>query len=578
MPTIKDPNQTNAWSSLLAALFVFSIQHVASANILTVTSPADDGGANTLRSLVSAANPIGDTTIVFSDLLKGLTITLLNSEIVINKNLTISGPSDASITIIGGNTISPLNKRVFHVTSPAPDPTRIFQVSGLQMQGSIVAVNGANGTAISPAGGSGANPGELVIDYGGGGAIYCEDHTLLVASNCYFLNCLAKGGNGGDAYNTNCSPDAIGGWGGSAGGGAIFSDGDCFLYNCSFYTNTAVGGAGGTGAQGGVGGTGGDGIGGAIAVGYLGGTDLRIINCTFYGNVAYGGDGGVGGTRIFCTVTNADGGTGGSGGNGKGGAIFDHQAVKPPTGIIHSTVCNNFCYRGTGGTGGTGIFDGLNGANGGVGAASGCGLYILGIGVSAGNNLFADNHALPTTAVPIGPDVWGNLGSIGYNLVATDDGTCHEFHASDLRGTVALPINALLGPFQNNGGDMPTIALQQGSPAMDAGTTGGFPLDEIGQMRPVRAALLVPPVGGDWSDIGAFEAQCGIVSPRLEIFRNGNSVTVKWPAPSFCSKLQSSLDLINWSDYLGAVAIFGDMHQVFLNGQAGPVFYRLVPR
>lgn len=575
MPTIKAPNQTIACSSLLAALFLFSIQHAAFANIQTVTSAADDGGANTLRSIVAAATP-GDT-INFADSLKGLTLTLVSSEIVINKNLTITGPPDASITIVGGNTISPLNKRVFHVTSPPlVGETRTFQVSGLQIQGSFVAANGANGTAISPAGGPGENPDGNVTDHGGGGAIYCETRTLLVTSNCYFLNCHAKGGNGGDAYSASCSPNAIGGAGGSAGGGAIFSYGDCFLYNCSFYTNTAAGGTGGTGAQGGAGGNGGAGIGGAIAIGYLGGADLRIINCTFYGNVAYGGDGGVGGTRISCTTNVADGGIGGIGGNAKGGAIFDHQNVEPPTGIVHSTVNNNYCYRGGGGGGGTGIGGGLNGAPGGVGSASGCGLFIEGAAVTAGNNLFAGNHALPTTAVPLGPDVYGPLQSLGYNLVAANDGSCGGLIATDLSGTVALPILPLLGPFQNNGGFMPTLAPLQGSPAIDAGKTGGFTLDEIGQTRPVVAAGIVN--GGDGSDIGAYEVPCGTVSPRLMIVRNGNTVTVTWPAPSFCSKLQTSPDLVTWSDYPGPVNVLGDMNQAALNALANAMFYRLIAR
>ena len=576
MTSIKEPNRTNACSPWLAFLFVFSIQHAACA-IITVTSLADDlGNPSTLRTAVNSA--IDGDTIVFADALKGFTITLLNGEMPVGKNLTIIGPPDASITIVGGNLISPLNQRIFHVTDPGvgPDTIRTFQVSGLRMQGSIIAANGANGTAVTPAGGSGANPGGLIEDHGGGGAIYCEANTLLVASNCYFLNCVAKGGNGGDAYNADCSPVAAGGMGGSAGGGAIFSFGDCFLYNCSFYTNTAIGGLGGGGAQGGEGGHGGDGLGGAIAVGYHAGHDLRIINCTFYGNIAFGGDGGVGGTGFFCfSSVPADGGTGGTGGTSRGGAIYDRQTVEPPTGIIHSTVYNNYCYRGGGGGGGTGILEGLNGAIGGVGGAYGGGLIIVASPVRAANNLFAGNRALPTTAIPLGPDVHGTLLSEGHNLVA-NPANCDGLVLSDLRGTVALPINALLGPFQNNGGFMPTLALLQGSPAIDAGTMSGVPLDEIGQTRAVVASGIVN--GGDGSDIGAYEVQCGNVSPRLYIFSNGASVTVKWPAPSFCSKLQSSQDMIIWSDYLGAVAVVGDMHQVFLNGQVSPFFYRLIPR
>ena len=54
----------------------------------------------------------------------------------------------------------------------------------------------------------------------------------------------------------------------------------------------------------------------------------------------------------------------------------------------------------------------------------------------------------------------------------------------------------LLGTLQDNGGPTDTLALQTGSPAIDAGTDTGCPAaDQRGTARPQAAAC----------DIGAFE-------------------------------------------------------------------------
>ena len=62
-------------------------------------------------------------------------------------------------------------------------------------------------------------------------------------------------------------------------------------------------------------------------------------------------------------------------------------------------------------------------------------------------------------------------------------------------GTSASPIDARLGPLQNNGGPTLTHALLLGSPALDAGDPTLTGTDQRGVSRPQ----------GPRADIGAFE-------------------------------------------------------------------------
>jgi hypothetical protein len=140
------------------------------------------------------------------------------------------------------------------------------------------------------------------------------------------------------------------------------------------------------------------------------------------------------------------------------------------------------------------------------------------------------------------------------------------------------PLSSLLGPLQDNGGDMPTIMPLEGNPAIDGGTKDGFQLDEIEQTRPVLAVGAV--MGGDGSDIGAYEVQC--VSgplPALAITLTGTGLTVSWPAPSFCFVLQQSHDLVNWVNSAFPVSLdnTSTQNQVTINPvPPGAIFFRLI--
>ncbi len=95
-----------------------------------------------------------------------------------------------------------------------------------------------------------------------------------------------------------------------------------------------------------------------------------------------------------------------------------------------------------------------------------------------------------------GADCYGDVSSIGNNLLGTDTGCDYYADPSDLVGTSLKPLNPLLGPLSNNGGPTETHSLLAKSPAIDAGRREFAPsLDQRG----------VPRTQTGRTDIGAFE-------------------------------------------------------------------------
>jgi hypothetical protein len=106
----------------------------------------------------------------------------------------------------------------------------------------------------------------------------------------------------------------------------------------------------------------------------------------------------------------------------------------------------------------------------------------------------------------VGPDVYGTVISLGYNLVGASVDS-QGWGATDVTGT-SSPIDPRLGPLQDNGGPTPTHALLFGSPAINHGDPAlQHALDQRGTIRFHTGVL--PPV-----DIGAFDAN-ELVSFRL---------------------------------------------------------------
>jgi CSLREA domain-containing protein len=88
-----------------------------------------------------------------------------------------------------------------------------------------------------------------------------------------------------------------------------------------------------------------------------------------------------------------------------------------------------------------------------------------------------------------------------YNL--EDDDTCGFSGANKSQSGV----DPMRDPLANNGGPTQTMALQEGSPAIDKGKSFGATTDQRGQPRPVDFLDIPNARRGDGSGIGAYEVQ-----------------------------------------------------------------------
>jgi hypothetical protein len=218
------------------------------------------------------------------------------------------------------------------------------------------------------------------------------------------------------------------------------------------------------------------------------------------------------------------GGPGGRGGRAQGAGLYVNDGLVT---ISDSTIANNDATGGAGGLGGSP--DGTNGTDGdaqgggvylaagtvdltndtvaydsvpsGTGLAVGGGVFNASASVNALNTLFADN------AASAAPDFAGNFTSALNNVVGIGTGSnlapAFPDTNGNLVGSSGAPINPQLGQLAQNGGPTETVALQAGSPAIDAGnnsvTAAPFNLftDQRGFAREVGPAV----------DIGAYEDQ-----------------------------------------------------------------------
>ncbi len=225
---------------------------------------------------------------------------------------------------------------------------------------------------------------------------------------------------------------------------------------------------------------------------------LTLIDSSVTGNTAGICGGGVfnGGTMVVRGSTIADNQVLDTMGCGGGGIFTQFDAV-----MINSTVSGNEANVDGGGilNGGGGLellnvtiaentadADGDGMGNGGGLANSGT--VMLKNVISAGN----------TDAGGEGPDCWGTIVSLGYNLI--EDGTGCSITGSG-KGNI-IGQSALLGALGDNGGPTLTHALLSGSPAIDAGDTlNAPPTDQRGFARPMDS----DGDGDAVADIGAFE-------------------------------------------------------------------------
>jgi hypothetical protein len=391
-----------------------------------------------------------------------------------------------------------------------------------------------------------------------GGAIYNLGQLWL--NTCLFETNSAVGGSGGNG-GTGGNADATGGDGGDGGsggnglGGAIYNLGRLALTNCTFTDNNATGGGAGQGGAGGAaafgglpgsGSAGGAGSGGAIySLGFAtnhsstfsfniahsgnssgggvkdngdgkegrGGVDSLgggfcnlgtniVINCTFFQNEVTGGNGGNGGD----SVNGFSGGDGGDGGSGVGGGLYNAGRVS----VTNCTFAESSATGGAGGMPGNGPFDasrGSQGASHGGYIGSAAGVFTLKNSILANPPSGTTTNITTTTNVVggvtnivtatnvvtvTGVNSFGTISNGGYNI-STDATPPFGNTSTSTNNTDPLLDTAL----NNNGGPTLTLALLDGSPAIDQITDPAEcpEVDQRGQPRP----------NGDGCDIGAFE-------------------------------------------------------------------------
>lgn len=131
-------------------------------------------------------------------------------------------------------------------------------------------------------------------------------------------------------------------------------------------------------------------------------------------------------------------------------------------------------------------------------AATGGGVNITGNGVYLLRNTIIAGNTDTNTEVNNCPDVFGTMGSFGYNLIGST--TCNNIYQPNggtLTGNILNPAGgARLAPLGNYGGATQTHALFPNSPAINAGDPNNtFTTDQRGALRPV----------GGRGDIGSFE-------------------------------------------------------------------------
>jgi CSLREA domain-containing protein len=351
-----------------------------------------------------------------------------------------------------------------------------------------------------------------------------------------------SGGNSGPVLRVSGGPSSIIGFtirdgraddlfgGGVVGGGGLVNSGTLTVNLCTFVNNQAAGRPGMSPGQ-----SGWSAIGGAVA--NLGTGKLTLNRCTFAANVTRGGNGffsGPGGppggdgglalgafyndtgaslTLNSCTIAGntATGGAGGQNTGGNGGNGGASAAGVYNKGILLVSACtfaNNTAAGGSGGVGNTPAQAGTSGsAIGGVQHVSGT--------ATVRNSIVALNTG--STA----PDVSGTFVSSGYNLIGVVDGASGFSGTADQVGSAGAPRNPNLGPLQNNGGATDTHALLTGSPAIDAGQSFGFPIDQRGRVRPNDLPSIGNPPGSNGADIGSFEFGPSYVVTTLDDHDDG---------------------------------------------------------
>ena len=351
---------------------------------------------------------------------------------------------------------------------------------GIYNAGTLTMTNGSvTGNSAAFVGGGIYNPsGTLTLTNstvsgntasGSGGGIFQSGGTVELTDSTVSGN---TGSNGGGIFTTSTltlTASTVSGNTASTGsGGGIFKSGSSSTLTL---TNSTVSGNTAAGIKGG----------GIYAVGGI----VTLTNSTVSGNTANTSGGGI---SNFVTLTLTNSTVSGNTAGDDGGGIYNSGGTLT---LTNSTITENTAQAGGGG----------------IGHVSGTTELV--------NTIIAVNSAAIS-----GPDCFGSLTSLGYNLIRDDSSCGFTAATGDQVGDAANPIDPVLGPLQDNGGDTETHALLSGSPAIDAipvadcSDIDGLPVatDQQGVVRPQGPAC----------DMGAYEFETGpppIVTATLTVFK-----------------------------------------------------------
>jgi uncharacterized repeat protein (TIGR01451 family) len=508
---MKTPNQglrNHARTYALAALFsALAAVKAANADMLVVTSLADDGSPGTLRAALAAAND-GDT--IDATGISG-TILLTAGELLVDDSVAILGPGAASLSVDANHL-----GRVFQVTAG-----RTASIDGLTIS------NGMGGR---------------------GGAILTGASSLTV-SNCTLSGNTAARGGGifNDGFNSGGATliviaSNLRGNSASFYGGGIFNDGRLASASTTVtVTNSTI--SGNTTVENG---------GGIYNDGDGGNATLTVVDGKLTGNSAENGGGifnnGGGSGSATLTLTNST--LSANSAVEDGGGIHNASSI---SGIATVTV-DFSTLNGNSAAFGGGIYnkprdDGdtalwvSNSTLSGNSAFKGGGIYNEGnegsTNAKVANCTFSDNFAITpdssgsihnttgtgsdtmdigNTILMVNPssrNLSGAFISRGFNL-RSDNGGGDLTAASD-----QIEVDPLLGPLADNGGPTFTHLPLPGSPAIDKGEANTVPLlssdtDQRGFARTVDDLSIPNAFLGDGTDIGAVEVAVAPPPPVVE--------------------------------------------------------------
>ncbi|MGH9763230.1 MAG: choice-of-anchor Q domain-containing protein, partial [Blastocatellia bacterium] len=466
-----------------------------------------DSGTGSLRQAIADACP--GSTITFANTV--VSPIVLQSELAIDETLTIQGPGASLLTISGNNAV-----RVFNIGGGIGNVAQAISVtlsgmtlsdgnapddSGLALGGCIL--NNSTGT-LTITSATISNSTAQGVSVLGGGLFNIGAGTVDITNSTISGNSVGHGDGGGIGNaSTACTINVtnstiVGNSAPQGGGGAYVGQGTLNVTGSTISGNTARV-AGGLFVSGGTVTVTGSTISGNTAALNGGGAEvdgtINLINSTISDNTATSSQGGGLYVNARGTLNLTNSTISGNSAGEMGGGAFGN--IEGTLNLTNSTISGNSA-------------GGMNGMGGGVFSEPAVPNLFPAAVVNTKNTIIALN-----TASSAGPDVDGSFISLGHNLIGEGDGSTGLTNGvnGDQVGSIATPLNPMLGPPANNGGATLTEALIEGSPAIDAGDDSvlGPPLslttDQRGPGFPRRTRTHV--------DIGAVAIGCPVIGATL---------------------------------------------------------------